>query len=71
MRSIILFLLTIANLLSSEFLNEEKTPKVFVLHEFIQIKGLNIYRLYAYARPQECLDFYRRQDIDNGSLDGF
>ena len=27
MRSIILFLLTIANLLSSEFLNEEKTPK--------------------------------------------
>jgi len=29
----------------------------------MQIKGLhrNVYRLYAYARTQECLDAYRQQ----------
>ena len=32
----------------------------------MQIRGLhkNIYRLYAYARTQECLDVYRQQYED-------
>ena len=33
----------------------------------MQIKGLhkNIYKLYAYARTQECLDAYRQKYTDN------
>jgi len=40
--------------------------KTLLMEAFMQIKGLhkNIYKLYGYARTQECLDVYRKKYED-------